>query len=118
LIILLLDSVYNFSETALETAAADFFAGSGSLPGAPGRLHHLLLVHALGEGLHHSLQLVEGGRSALPDLLHGHPPEPEVQAAEVRGLGRPGDGGEARDHPALEGLLQPGAGWHVWRGAV
>ena len=105
--ILLFQTPQVFLETALETGAGDCFAGPGTVPGAPGRPLHLLLVDTLGEGLHHGLQLIEGGLLALPHLLHCHPPEPEVKAAHVRGLGRPGNGGEAGDDPALEGLLEP-----------
>ena len=95
--ILLLQTLQNLVETALEAGAGDRFAGPGPLPGAPRRPLHLLLVDTLGEGLHHGLQLVEGGGPALPHLLHGHTQEPEVQAAQVGGLGRllvaPGAGG-------------------------
>ena len=95
--ILLLQTLQNLVETALEAGAGDRFAGPGPLPGAPRQPLHLLLVDTLGEGLHHGLQLVEGGGPALPHLLHGHAPEPEVQAAQVGGLGRllvaPGAGG-------------------------
>ena len=56
--ILLFQTPQDFLETALETGAGDCFAGPGTLPGAPGRPLHLLLVDTLGEGLHHGLQLI------------------------------------------------------------
>ena len=40
------------------------------------------------------LELREGGGPALPHLLHCHPPKPQVEAAHVRRLGWPGNGGE------------------------
>ena len=92
--ILLLQTPQDLLKTALEAGAGDRFAGPGTFPGAPGRPLHLLLVNTLGEGLHHGLQLIEGGLFALPHLLHCHPPEPEVKAAHVRRLGWPGNAGE------------------------
>ena len=64
------------------------------IPGAPGWPLHLLGVDTLGKGLHHGLELSEGGGPSLPHLLHYHHPEPEVEAAHVGRLGWPGNGGE------------------------
>ena len=59
--ILLFQPPQDLLETALKACAGDRFVGPGTLPGAPGRPLHLLLVDTLSEGLHNGLQLVEGG---------------------------------------------------------
>ena len=64
--ILLLQTLQNLVETALEAGAGDRFAGPGPLPGAPHRPLHLLLVDTLGEGLHHGLQLIEEEQAFHP----------------------------------------------------
>ena len=92
--ILLLQTPQDLLETALEAGAGNCFAGPGTLPGAPGSPLHLPLVDTLGKGLHHGLELSEGGGPSLPHLLHYHHPEPEVEAAHVGRLGWPGNAGE------------------------
>ena len=69
--ILLLQTTQDLFETALEAGAGDRFAGPGTLPGALDRPLHLPLVDALSKGLHHGLQLIEGGRPALPHMILG-----------------------------------------------
>ena len=69
--ILLLQTPQDLFESALEAGAGDRFAGPGTLPGALDRPLHLPLVDALSKGLHHGLQLIEGGRPALPHMLQG-----------------------------------------------
>ena len=69
--ILLLKAPQDLLETALEAGAGDRSAGPGTLPGAPGRPLHLPLVNPLGIGLHHGLQLIEGGGPALPQRIQG-----------------------------------------------
>ena len=71
--ILLFQTPQDLLETAFEAGAGDRFAGPGTLPGAPGRPLYLPLVDTLGKGLHHGLELSEGGGPALPHLLHCHP---------------------------------------------
>ena len=53
--ILLFQTPQDLLETALEAGADDRFVGPGSLPGAPGRPLHLLLVDTLKAGLHYGL---------------------------------------------------------------
>ena len=69
--ILLPQTPQDLLETALEAGAGDRSAGPGTLPGAPGRPLHLPLVNPLGIGLHHGLQLIEGGGPALPQRIQG-----------------------------------------------
>ena len=64
--ILLFQTPQDLLETVFEAGAGDRFAGPGTLPGAPGRPLHLLLVDTLSAGLHHGLQLIEDGGPALP----------------------------------------------------
>ena len=66
--ILLFQTPQDLLETALEAGAGDRFSGPGMFPGASGRPLHLLQVDTLGKGLHHGLQLIEGGGPALPHI--------------------------------------------------
>ena len=64
--ILLLQTLQDLLETALEAGAGDRFAGAGMLSGAPGRPLHLPLVDTLGKGLHHGLVLCEEEQALHP----------------------------------------------------
>ena len=69
--ILLLQTPQDLLQSALESGAGDRSAGPSTLPGAPGRPLHLPLVDTLGKGLHHGLQLTEGGEPAVPHMIQG-----------------------------------------------